>query len=121
MVEHGWHVEPKLIFERARIFLYLFLVACFAGTVYFIYNTWIATLFPQKQRHGKGGERAKASSRGSKVVDPAAQVAVGGADGPAVASGQQALDQSWIQAQHLKRPDAKRVGSGRSQGKVRTK
>lgn len=120
MVDWVWETR-ELTSDCTRIFLYLFLVACFAGTCYFIYNTWIATLFPQKQRGGKGGERAKASSRGSKAVDPSGQVAVGGADGPAVASGQQALDQSWIQAQHLKRPDAKRVGSGRSAGKVRTK
>jgi hypothetical protein len=97
-----------------RIFLYLFLVACFVGTIYFIYNTWIATLFPQKKVGGKGGERAKASSRGSKTVDPRDQVAVGGADGSVVASGAQVADQAWIPAQHLKRPEAKRVGSGRS-------
>jgi len=113
---------PISFFDPQMIFLYLFLVACFAGTCYFIYNTWIATLFPQQKRGGKGGERAKKSSGGSKAVDPSGQIAVGGADGPAVTSGAQALDQNWIPAQHLKRPEAKRVGSGRSgAGKAKTR
>jgi hypothetical protein len=104
-----------------RVFLYLFLTAAFAGTIYFIYSTWIATLFPQKKRGGKGGERAKASSKGSKAVDPADQIAVGGADGPAVTSGAKVIDQSWIGQHHLQRPEAKRVGSGRSSTKTKTK
>jgi hypothetical protein len=103
----------------SRIFLYLFLTALFAGTCYFIYNTWIATLFPQKRRDGKGGERAKASSRGSKSVNPNDQVSVGDADGPAVASGAKALDSSWIQPQHLQRPEAKRIRSGTPKTKVK--
>ena len=95
------------------IFLYLFLAAGFGGTCYFIYNTWITTLFPQKKGRGKGGERAKKSSGGSKPVDPADQASVVGEDGPAVTSGAKAYDESWIPAAHLKRPEAKRVGSGR--------
>jgi hypothetical protein len=102
-----------------RIFLYLFLTAAFAGTCYFIYSTWIATLFPQKKRGGKGGERAKTSSKGTKSVDPAEQVAVGGANGPAVTSGAKAIDASWIPAQHLQRPEAKRIRS--STPKTKTK
>ena len=100
------------------IFLYLFLAAAFGGTCYFIYNTWITTLFPQKRRGGKGGERAQRSSGQSKKVDPAEQVSVVGADGPAVASGAKAgYDQSWIPAGHLQRPEARRVGSGRSKSR----
>ena len=94
------------------IFLYLFLLAAFAGTCYFIYNTWITTLFPQKRRGGKGGERAKRSAGGSKKVDPADQVSVLGADGPAVTSGAKAYDESWIPQHHINRPEAKRVKSG---------
>lgn len=94
------------------IFLYLVLAAVFGGTCYFIYNTWITTLFPQKRGRGKGGERAKRSSGGSKKVDPADQVSVVGADGPAVTSGAKAYDESWIPAHHLQRPEAKRVQSG---------
>lgn len=98
------------------IFLYLFLLTAFAGVVYFIYNTWITTLFPQKKRGGKGGERASRSSGQSKKVDPADQVSVVGADGPAVTTGAKAggFDQSWIPAGHLQRPEARRVGSSRS-------
>ncbi|KAI9871464.1 MAG: hypothetical protein M1830_002885 [Pleopsidium flavum] len=106
-------VEPDTsFFDPQIIFLYLFLLAAFAGTCYFIYNTWITTLFPQKRRGGKGGERAKRSSGGSKRVDPADQVSVIGADGPAVTSGAKAYDESWIPQHHINRPEAKRVKSG---------
>ena len=100
------------------IFLYLFLAAAFGGTIYFVYITWITTLFPQKRRGGKGGERAKRSSGGSKMVDPADQVSVIGADGPAVTSGAKAYDESWIPAGHLTRPEARRVGSGRPKSRA---
>ncbi|KAF4553821.1 Translocon-associated protein (TRAP) alpha subunit-like protein [Elsinoe fawcettii] len=103
---------PSSIFDPQVIFLYLILAAAFGGTCYFIYNTWITTFFPQKRGKGKGGERAKKSSGGSKKVDPAEQVSVVGADGPAVTSGAQGYDQSWIPAHHLQRPEAKRVASG---------
>ena len=100
------------------IFLYVVLLSAFVGTVYFIYNTWIATFFPQKKGRGKGGERAKKSSQGSKKVDPSEQVAVVGADGPAVTSGAK-YDESWIPASHLQRPEAKRVRSGTPKVKPR--
>ncbi|KAF2239046.1 hypothetical protein EV356DRAFT_563702 [Viridothelium virens] len=110
---------PTSIFDPQIIFLYLFLAGIFAGTCYFIYNTWVAQLFPQKRRGGKGGERAKRSSGQSKKVDPTDQVSVLGADGPAVTSGAQAYDESWIPAHHINRPEAKRVNSGAT--KVKTK
>ena len=81
----------------------------------------MTNLFPQKRRGGKGGERAKRSSGGSKKVDPADQVAVVGGDGPAVASGSQAYDESWIPAHHINRPEAKRVKSGGPRPKSRSK
>ena len=93
----------------------------FTGSCYFIYNTWIATLFPQKRRGGKGGERAKRSSGGSKKVDPSDQVAVAGADGPAVTSGAKAYDESWIPEHHINRPEAKRLKSGGGGGGGRPK
>ncbi|KAI9828802.1 MAG: hypothetical protein M1832_001907 [Thelocarpon impressellum] len=108
-------VEPESsIFDPQIIFLYLFLLAAFGGTAYFIYSTWISTLFPQKRggRGGKGGERAKRSSGGSRRVDPADQVGVAGADGPAVTSGAKAYDESWIPEHHIKRPESRRVKSG---------
>ncbi|KIW03690.1 uncharacterized protein PV09_05007 [Verruconis gallopava] len=101
---------PLSFFDPQMIFLYVFLSACFAGTCYFIYNTWIATLFPQKKRGGKGGERAKGPSKAGKPVDSSDQAA----DGPATASGAKVLDESWIPPQHLKKPEAKRTGSGRA-------
>ncbi|KAL8842184.1 MAG: hypothetical protein Q9176_002877 [Flavoplaca citrina] len=106
-------VEPDTsIFDPQIIFLYLFLAGVFGGTCYFIYSTWISTLFPQKRRGGKDASRARKSTSGSKSVDPSDQVSVVGADGPAVTSGAKAYDESWIPAGHLQRPDARRVKSG---------
>jgi len=103
---------PTSFFDPQIIFLYLVLFGAFSGTAYFVYNTWISTFFPQTKGRGKGGERAKRSSAGTHKVDPADQVAVVGADGPAVTSGAKAYDESWIPASHLQRPEAKRVRSG---------
>ncbi|MCJ1311197.1 hypothetical protein MMC25_004868 [Agyrium rufum] len=111
-------VEPDAsLFDPQLIFLYLFLTACFGGTVYFIYKTWITTLFPQKARGGKGGDRARRSTTGQKKVDPADQASVIGADGPAVTSGAKAYDESWIPAGHMNRPEARRLKSGGSRPK----
>ncbi|KAK4632140.1 Increased recombination centers protein 22-2 [Fulvia fulva] len=109
---------PTSILDPQIIFLYLLLAGIFGGTCYFIYNVWITQLFPQKKRGGKGGERAKRSSGGSKPVDPSEQVAVVGADGPAVTTGSKTYDESWIPASHLQRPQAKRVGSGRPKSRA---
>lgn len=87
------------------------LAGAFSGTCYFIYITWITTLFPQMAPRGKGGDRAKRSSGGTKKVDPAEQVSVIGADGPAVTTGAK-FDESWIPAGHIQRPEAKRAKSG---------
>lgn len=92
--------------------MYLILAAGFGGTCYFIYTTWVTTLFPQTRGRGKGGERAKRSTHGHKKVDPADQVSVVGADGPAVTSGAKAYDERWIPVHHLVKPVAKRVSSG---------
>ncbi|KAF4620169.1 hypothetical protein G7Y89_g14651 [Cudoniella acicularis] len=106
------------IFDPQIIFLYLVLLAGFGGTLYFVYKTWIETLFPQTKRGGKGGERAKRSTGGpKKAVDVKDQVSVIGADGPAVTTGAQAgkaYDESWIPEHHINRPTAKRVKSGAS-------
>lgn len=87
-----------------------------------MYSTWISTLFPQQKRGraGKGGERAKASSKGSKPVDPSDQVGVTAADGPAVTSGAKVYDESWIPQHHIQRPEAKRIRSGTPSG-IKTK
>jgi hypothetical protein len=103
--------------------LYLVLLAAFGGTLYFVYKTWIESLFPQTRRGGKGGERAKRSTQGTKkAVAPEDQVSVVGADGPAVttsAEAQKTYDESWIPDHHINRPAAKRVKSGASKTKVR--
>lgn len=113
-------VEPDTsIFDPQIIFLYFFIAACFAGVVYFFYNIWIAPYFPQKK--GKGGERAKKSSGGSKKVDPSDQLPVIGGDGPAVTSGAKAYNEDWIPAHHIQRPEAKRVKSGGPRPKSRNK
>lgn len=103
---------------ESSIFLYLVLAGVFGGIIYFFYQTWITTLFPQKKRGGKGGERAKRSTGGSKAVDPSDQITVVGADGSAVASGSKTYDESWIPESHLQRPQAKRVGSGRPKSRA---
>lgn len=121
MYVHSAQTQTDLLTCHCSIFLYIFLAAAFAGTVYFIYNTWITTLFPQKRRGGKGGERAKRSSGQTKKVDPSDQIGVVGADGPAVASGSavpKGWDESWIPEGHLKRPEARRVGSGRPKSRA---
>jgi hypothetical protein len=77
---------------------------------------------PQTKRGGKGGERAKRSSAGTKKAVPVdEQVSVIGGDGPAVTTGAQAekaYDESWIPEHHLNRPNAKRVKSGASSKKT---
>ncbi|KAG8530311.1 uncharacterized protein KY384_004813 [Bacidia gigantensis] len=110
-------VEPDTsIFDPQIIFLYLFLGTLFGGTCYFIYSTWITTLFPQKRGGGKGGERARRSTQGKKAVDPADQIGVVGADGPAVTSGAKAWDESWIPAGHIN-AGSQRKGKGTPRGK----
>jgi hypothetical protein len=99
------------ILTTCSIFIYLLIAALFGGTLLFIYNTWIKSLFPQTKGRGKGGERAKTSTQGKKRVDPTEQVAVVGADGPATTTSSK-FDSSWIPAQHLQRPEAKRIRSG---------
>ena len=112
-------VEPDTsIFDPQVIFLYLFISGCFGGVVYFFYNIWIAPYFPQKR--GKGGERAKKSSGGSKKVDPSVQIPIAG-DGPAVASGAKAYNEEWIPSHHINRPEARRVKSGGPKPKNRSK
>lgn len=117
------HLQTLFLLTNSSIFLYLFILAAFTGTLYFVYQTWIEPYFPQTRRGGKGGERAKRSSAGTKKAVPVEeQVAVIGADGPAVTTGalaQKAYDESWIPEHHLNRPAAKRVKSGASKPKAR--
>lgn len=95
------------------------LLGATAGTVYYVYKTYLEQFFPQTKRGGKGGERAKRSSQGAKkAVAVEDQISVVGADGPAVttasiAKNAAAYDPSWMPEGHTNRPVAKRVRSSR--------
>jgi len=85
------------------IFLYLFLTGAFAGTLYFVYKTWIEALFPQARR----------APRKTKKVEPAPDANVSGSESTGVSTGK-AYDESWIPEHHI-RPAAKRTKKGRSE------
>jgi hypothetical protein len=108
---------PTSFFDPQVIFLYLILAGGFTGTLYFIYKTWLETLFPQTKRHGKGGERARRSLAGTKKAVPVdEQLSVIGGDGPAVTSKDiagRAYDEQWIPEHHIQRPAQRRVKSGK--------
>lgn len=90
------------------IFLYLVLSAVFAGTLYFVYKTWIEALFPQVKR-------AKPSSSGKKTKkissDADAALSGSGSESVGTATGSKTYDESWIPDHHINRPVAKRVKS----------
>jgi len=113
-------VEPDTsIFDPQIIFLYLFILACIGGVVYFFYTIWIAPYFPQKRTRG-GGERVKRGAAKKGAADEG--IPVPGADGPAVTTtGAKAYNEDWIPAQHLQRPEARRVKSGTPRPKSRSK
>lgn len=86
------------------IFLYFFLLTCFAGVVYFFYTVWIAPYFPQKRKAGKAGELKKSgASKTESSVDEA----------NAAVSSATTYNAEWIPAHHISRPEAKKV-KGRS-------
>ncbi|KAK2029398.1 signal sequence receptor alpha chain [Colletotrichum zoysiae] len=100
---------PTSIFDPQIIFLYLFLSGAFAGTLYFVYKTWIEALFPQ-------AKKAK-SSKKARTVSVTVPLADSDATGEATSTGK-GYDESWIPDHHINRPVAKRVKSGAS-GKLR--
>ncbi|KAB5563150.1 hypothetical protein GE09DRAFT_1056863 [Coniochaeta sp. 2T2.1] len=102
---------PTNIFDPQIIFLYIFLTGIFAGTLYFVYKTWIEALFPQAKRTKTPKKIRKAEI--VEPVNPDTQAAmVTGTDG-------KDYDESWIPDHHKSRPVAKRVKSGAS-GKGKT-
>ncbi|KAJ6438661.1 PGA2-like protein [Purpureocillium lavendulum] len=101
---------PTSFFDPQIIFLYLVLSAAFAGTLYFVYKTWIEALFPQ-------AKRTKPARKSKKVADADA-AALSGPETPASATGvSKSYDESWIPDHHINRPVAKRVKSTASQKK----
>ncbi|OJJ51199.1 hypothetical protein ASPZODRAFT_107536 [Penicilliopsis zonata CBS 506.65] len=104
-------VEPETsIFDPQIIFLYLFLLACFAGVVYFFYTVWIAPYFPQKRRSGKTSEYSKKPASGSKKGE-APSPSVDSAASPVVTSAT-TYNADWIPAHHINRPEARKVKGG---------
>ncbi len=73
-----------------------------------MYKTYVEALFPQAKR-----PRAPKSSKAGSEKDSAAAASLSGSE--AVATGaDKGYDESWIPADHINRPSAKRVKSGAS-------
>ncbi|KAI1822902.1 hypothetical protein F4861DRAFT_357871 [Xylaria intraflava] len=99
---------PTSFFDPQIIFLYLFLSAAFAGTCYFVYKTYIEAFFPQTKK-----------PRGPKAKSTAEKEPLSGGEGTA-SGNDKGYDESWIPADHLNRPTARRVKSSAS-GKSKSK
>ncbi|KAI0408254.1 hypothetical protein F4802DRAFT_459171 [Xylaria palmicola] len=96
---------PTSFLDPQIIFLYLVLSAAFAGTCYFVYKTYVEAFFPQVKK-----------SRSSRPKPTFEKEALSGGE----ASGNDKVyDESWIPADHLNRPTARRVKSSAS-GKSRS-
>ncbi|KAH6892053.1 hypothetical protein B0T10DRAFT_604847 [Thelonectria olida] len=96
---------PTSFLDPQIIFLYLFLTGAFAGTLYFVYKTWIEALFPQAKRAPRTPKKAKKAE--AEVVS--------GSDEPSVATASgKDYDEAWIPEGHINRPAARRVKSGAS-------
>ena len=95
------------------IFLYFFLLACFAGIVYFFYTVWVAPYFPQKRKSGKPTEKRTPGS--AKRAETAA---VEETPSPAVSSAT-TYNADWIPTHHINRPEARKVkGAGKSKARA---
>ncbi|GKT99341.1 signal sequence receptor alpha chain [Fusarium langsethiae] len=97
---------PTSLLDPQIIFLYLFLSAAFAGTLYFVYKTWIEALFPQ-------AKRPRTNKKAKKIVDVAEPLS-GSEAVPVVDASGKDYDESWIPDHHINRPVARRVKSGAS-------
>jgi hypothetical protein len=105
----AWKLAPLL--TRLSIFLYIFILALGVGTIYFAYVVWVQPYFGTPKR--KGGDR----TRKTKKVEAADVGPVDGADGPATTTGSKGYNEDWLPAQHLQRPEARRIKSGSSRPK----
>jgi len=103
-------VEPDAsLFDPQLIFLYILLAAGFGGACYFIYTTWVATLFPQQAK------------KPARKPLPAKKTEADAAAGPDVAVATGAFDASWIPDHHINRPEARRLKSGGGANTSRSK
>ncbi|CRG83727.1 hypothetical protein PISL3812_01082 [Talaromyces islandicus] len=100
-------VEPETsIFDPQIIFLYFFILAFFAGIVYFFYTVWVAPYFPQKRR-GKGGDAKKSgASKKAESDDPTVDATAAGTA--------TSFNSEWIPAHHIQKPEARKVKGARS-------
>ncbi|KAL1857580.1 hypothetical protein VTK73DRAFT_8027 [Phialemonium thermophilum] len=100
---------PTSFLDPQIIFLYLFLTGVFGGTLYFVYKTWIETLFPQARR-----------TKATKVKKSEAAEPLSGNESAGAGTGtDREYDESWIPSHHINRPVARRVKSG-AKGKSRS-
>jgi hypothetical protein len=103
--------EATSIFDPQILFLYVVLLAAFLGTGYLIYNTWLAPLFPTKNKR-----RFNVKSAGIK---PGQATATGPTEG--VTTGAKTYDESWIPEHHIRKPEIKRSRSGTPAGKTKSR
>ncbi|OAR01006.1 hypothetical protein LLEC1_02177, partial [Akanthomyces lecanii] len=94
---------PTSFLDPQIIFLYLVLSAAFAGTLYFVYKTWIEALFPP-------AKKAPRTPKKAKKID--ADAALSGSESTAAATGSSKYDEQWIPDHHIARPAGKRSKSG---------
>lgn len=87
----------------------MFLSAAFGGTCYFVYKTYIEAFFPQTKK-------PRAARKPKPVVE---KELLSGGEGTA-SGNDKVYDESWIPAEHLNRPTARRVKSSTA-GKSKSK
>ncbi|TGJ80195.1 hypothetical protein E0Z10_g8558 [Xylaria hypoxylon] len=94
---------PTSFLDPQIIFLYLFLSSAFAGTCYFVYKTYIEAFFPQTKK-----PRPAKKAKSTLEKEP-----LSGGEGTA-SGNEKVFDASWIPADHINRPTARRVKSSAS-------
>lgn len=102
-----------VLIALCSIFLYLILAGMFAGTSFYIYNTWIASLLGQQNKRRAPLDKSSRvrSTKRPEVEEPEL---VTGEDGAAAAAttGAKTYDASWIPEHHTKRPAPRKIRSG---------
>lgn len=97
-------VEPATsAFDPQMLFLYLLLAAGSLGAAYAIYNTWVASVTPQRKR----GPRTPRVQR--EVVKETVTTTSSGS----------VFDESWIPEHHLRKPATAKKGTTTPKAKSR--